>query len=148
MLPSEIRKKVLSQHREIEAMLDELHSGASELLQGRQTPERVKRAAGALRAILELHMAFEERHMAPAIQEADGFGPERVRQLEVEHKAQRAELDRLVDAIRGAAEPEAIADAVQGLIEMLKKDIEDEERHYVNEDLLRDSLIPKDTFGG
>lgn len=148
MLPSEVRKKVLSQHREIEAMLDELHSGAAELVDGRQTAERVKLAAGALRAILELHMAFEERHMAPAIEQADGFGPERVRQLEVEHRAQRAELDRLVDAIREAAEPDAIANAVSRLIDMLKKDIEEEERHYVNEDLLRDSLIPKDTFGG
>ncbi len=148
MLPSEIREKVLSQHREIEAMLEELRLGASELLQGLETADRVKRAATALRGILELHMAFEERYMAPAIREADGFGPERIRHLQDEHEEQRADLDRLVDAIRDAAKPQDIAAAVHKLVDILKKDIDEEERDYVNEDLLRDTLVPSDTFGG
>ena len=34
------------------------------------------------------------------------------------------------------------------LAEMLRNDIEEEEREYVNEGLLRDNIIPTDTFGG
>lgn len=148
MLPSEIRKKVLSQHREIEEMLKELSQGASELLQGTETADRVKRAAGALREILELHMTFEERYMVPAVHDADGFGPERTRHLHEEHAEQRAELDRLVGTIHNAAAPQAIADAVSHLAEELRKDIEHEERDYLGDDLLRDNVIPTDTFGG
>jgi 3-methyladenine DNA glycosylase Mpg len=93
-------------------------------------------------------MNFEEAHMAPAIEEADGFGPERVRHLHAEHAKQRQELDRLVDAIREAGSQDELASGVTKLANMLRVDIEQEEREYVTDKLLRDSLIPTDTFGG
>jgi hemerythrin-like domain-containing protein len=148
LMPSEVRLKVLSQHREIEQMLAELEAGVAALGQGHVDPGQVKRAAYALRGILELHMTFEEAYMVPAINDADGFGPERVRHLHVEHAEQRRELDRLVDAIRDAASTEDLSAGVARLADMLRKDIEEEERAYVNEKLLRDSVIPTDTFGG
>ena len=85
LMPSEVRRKVLSQHREIEQMLSELEAGVAQLGAGAVDAGQVKRAAYALRGILELHMNFEEAHMVPAIEEADGFGPERVRHLHAEH---------------------------------------------------------------
>ncbi|MDH3202204.1 MAG: hemerythrin domain-containing protein [Myxococcales bacterium] len=148
LMPSEIRQKVLTQHREIEQMLSELEVGARQLREGEQEADRVKRAAYALRGILELHMTFEETHMVPAISEADGFGPERARHLHAEHAEQRAHLDRLVHAILDARAPTEIEKGVADLAQMLRKDIEEEEKHYVNEKLLRDSLMPTDTFGG
>jgi hemerythrin-like domain-containing protein len=148
LMPSEVRRKVLSQHREIEQMLSELEVGVVQLAEGSVDAERVKRAAYALRGILDLHMRFEEAHMVPAINEADGFGPERVRHLHAEHAEQRRELDRLVDSIREANSPDDLAKSVIKLANMLRTDIEEEEREYVTEKLLRDSVIPTDTFGG
>ena len=148
LMPSEVRRKVLSQHREIEQMLAELETGVAQLADGEVGAEQVKRAAYGLRGILELHMNFEEEHMAPAISEADGFGPERVRHLHSEHADQRRELDRLVDQIREASSTQDLAASVSKLAQMLRDDIEDEERDYVNDKLLRDNLIPGDTFGG
>jgi iron-sulfur cluster repair protein YtfE (RIC family) len=148
LMPSEVRRKVLSQHREIEQMLSELEAGVTHLGDGTVDSGQVKRAAYALRGILELHMNFEEAHMVPAINEADGFGPERVRHLHQEHEQQRQELDRLVDLIREASSTEELRRNVVRLAQMLRQDIEDEERDYVNEKLLRDHIIPSDTFGG
>jgi hypothetical protein len=148
LMPSEVRRKVLSQHREIEQMLSELESGVAHLADGEVDADQVKRAAYALRGILELHMNFEETHMVPAINEADGFGPERVRHLHTEHAEQRRELDRLVDQIREASSELDLAGSVSKLADMLRADIEEEERDYVNDKLLRDNLIPSDTFGG
>ncbi len=148
LMPSEVRRKVLSQHREIEQMLSELESGVAHLADGEVDADQVKRAAYALRGILELHMNFEETHMVPAINEADGFGPERVRHLHTEHAEQRHELDRLVDQIREANSAVDLAGSVSKLAQMLRADIEEEERDYVNDKLLRDNLIPSDTFGG
>lgn len=148
LMPSEVRRKVLSQHREIEQILAELEAGVSHLADGSVDADQVKRAAYALRGILELHMNFEEAHMAPAIHEADGFGPERVRHLHAEHQEQRKELDRLVEGIREASSSDDLADRVSKLAAMLRQDIEEEERDYVNEKLLRDHIIPSDTFGG
>lgn len=148
LMPSEVRRKVLSQHREIEQMLSELETGVAHLGEGSVDAQQVKRAAYALRGILELHMNFEETYMVPAINDADGFGPERVRHLHAEHAEQRKELDRLVDAIREASSPDDLASGVAKLAEMLRIDIEEEEREYVTDKLLRDDIIPTDTFGG
>ncbi len=148
LMPSEVRRKVLSQHREIEQMLSELEAGVTHLGDGSVDASQVKRAAYALRGILELHMNFEEAHMAPAINDADGFGPERVRHLHEEHTEQRQELDRLVDQIREASSPADLKVSVVKLAMMLRKDIEEEERDYVNEKLLHDHIMPSDTFGG
>jgi iron-sulfur cluster repair protein YtfE (RIC family) len=148
LMPSEVRRKVLSQHREIEQMLSELEAGVAQLGEGSVDAEQVKRAAYALRGILELHMNFEEAYMVPAINEADGFGPERVRHLHAEHADQRKELDLLVDRIREASSPDDLVSGVTKLANMLRTDIEEEEREYVTDKLLRDSIIPTDTFGG
>jgi len=148
LMPSEVRRKVLSQHREIEQMLSELEAGVAQLGAGTVDAAQVKRAAYALRGILELHMTFEETHMVPAINEADGFGPERVRHLHAEHAQQRQELDRLVDGIREASSPDGLVSGVTKLANMLRIDIEEEEREYVNDKLLRDNIMPTDTFGG
>ena len=148
LMPSEVRRKVLSQHREIEQMLSELEAGVAKLGEGSVDAAQVKRAAYALRGILELHMSFEEAHMVPAIHDADGFGPQRVRHLHAEHADQRRELDRLVDAIREAGSPDTLVSTVTTLAQMLRADIEQEERDYVNEKLLSDNLIPSDPFGG
>ena len=148
LMPSEVRRKVLSQHREIEQMLSELEAGIEQLAQGEAEASQVKRAAYALRGILELHMNFEETHMVPAIEESDGFGPERARHLHAEHEEQRRELDKVVDQIREASSDVDLATSVSRLAAMLRNDIEEEERDYVNEKLLRDSIIPTDTFGG
>ncbi|MGD8606223.1 MAG: hemerythrin domain-containing protein [Myxococcales bacterium] len=148
LMPSEVRRKVLSQHREIEQMLSELESGVAKLGDGGVDANQVKRAAYALRGILELHMNFEELHMVPAITEADGFGPERARHLHTEHQEQRKQLDHLVDAIREASSVRDLAESVAKLAEMLRDDIEQEERDYVTDKLLRDNIMPTDTFGG
>lgn len=148
LMPSEIREKVLMQHREIEAMLGELETGVDLLQQGAEEAERVKHAAYALRGILELHMTFEETHLAPAISEADGFGPQRARHLHEEHRIQRGELDRLVEAILAAASPSEIQAGVERLGDMLRRDIQEEEENYLGEELLRDHIMPTDTFGG
>lgn len=147
LLPSEVRRKVLTQHREIERMLSELEVGAKRLRDGKEGAERVKRAAFALRGTLELHMEFEEAHMVPAITEAGGFGPERARHIHAEHAEQRKQLDRLVHSIRDAKSPAEIESGVSHLAGMLRKDIAEEEADYVNERLLRDDIIPTDTFG-
>ena len=148
LMPSEVRRKVLSQHREIEQMLSELEAGVRQLGEGTVEEGQVKRAAYALRGILELHMNFEETYMVPAIHEADGFGPQRVRHLHAEHAEQRQELDRLVEAIREAGSQDDLIAGVTTLASMLRKDIEQEERDYVTDKLLRDNVIPSDTFGG
>jgi len=148
LMPSEIRRKVLSQHREIEQMLSELETGIVKLRDGSVNAGQVKRAAYALRGILELHMNFEEAHMVPAINEADGFGPERARHLHADHADQRAEMDRLIESIREAESTAELAKNVTKLAKMLRIDIEEEEREYVNEKLLSDHLIPSDPFGG
>lgn len=148
LLPSEVREKVLAQHREIEEMLAGLESGVSDSGDADASMEQVKRCAYALRGILELHMKFEEEQLVPAVQEADGFGPERARHILSEHEEQRQALDEIVESILSAGSKDQLVDGVEKLAVMLRQDMRQEECSYVNSKLLRDSVIPTDTFGG
>ena len=149
LLPSEVRDKVLAQHREIEEMLAGLKSGLSEDQKSSETwVDKVKQCAYALRGVLELHMRFEEEQLVPAIREADGFGPERARHILSEHEEQRKLLDEIVDSIVAADCDEKLVEGVERLATMLRDDMQHEECNYVNAKLLRDSVIPTDTFGG
>jgi len=147
LTPSEVREKVLAQHREIEQMLTELEQGVAQLQHGVERAARVKRAAYAMRGILELHMTYEEKHLVPAISGADGFGPERALHILNEHQEQRRKLDDIVSSILAAVSPEEIAQGIEQLATALREDMQEEECNYVNALLLHDHLVPTDAFG-
>ena len=66
----------------------------------------------------------------------------------VEAHDQHLQLDLLVDSIREAESTDDLVESVARLARVLRDDIEQEEREYVTEKLLRDSVIPTDTFSG
>ena len=148
LMPSEVREHVLAQHREIEQILIELEAGATKLSAGHPEEENIKRAATALRGILDMHMAYEEQHLVPAVRETDGFGPARADHILQEHASQRKILDEMVQSISSADSSEQLVDGVRRLATALRDDIRDEECNYVNAHLLHDDLIPPDTFSG
>ena len=147
-LPSEVRQKVLAQHREIEALLAELSAGAKTMAQGEHAVAKVKRAANALFTVLELHMVFEEQNLLPEIESADGFGPERAKHMLDEHREQRAFFGSLRASIESSEDPDVIAARIDEFAAELRADIEQEEKDYLSPSLLKDDVVTSDYFGG
>lgn len=138
MYPSEIRKTVLDQHASLRVLLAEADQLAGRITERGATQE-LRQVLERLLGQFELHMAFEEGVVAPALQDADAWGPERVAQLRDEHARQRHLIEQARSSLFGRAED--VPGLVNALCSWMREDMEDEERTMLDPDLLRDDLV-------
>lgn len=143
LYPSEVRERVLADHGVLRHLIDRLEVLARRVLQGRSSvADELREQARVLDSKLREHMALEEEILVPALLEADGWGPERVARFHEEHRRQREIMDGVwlsePGDRRSLAEFALIA---RGFAEMLRDDMEEEERISLNERVLRDDPI-------
>jgi hypothetical protein len=142
--PSVVRHAVLAQHAVLRVMLDRALTVALGALKGEPGGGDLIECVRELRDRFRVHLAFEERWLAPLLEQADGWGPERVKALLEEHRRQRAELDTLIEGIAGGWDAQRLALATRSLVTDLLLDMEEEERGCLNEELLRDDVVNVD----
>lgn len=142
LFPATVRERVLEQHEALRDLLHQtLDATTRALLPDGPTRDEVSRLVQDLRARFRAHLAFEERHLAPVLAHVDLWGPERVRELRLEHDRQRAELETLVEGIGSGWDVERLALALRSMTTDLLLDMEEEERGCVSPDLLRDDVM-------
>ena len=150
MRPSQVRDRILSDHVTLRGILADLECLARDVLGGEY------RMAGALRfegeGLLEeltRHMSWEDRHLIPALQDADAWGEARVDRLHEEHAEQRALLSHALERLRDPSRPAAlVARNLLDLAAVIRQDMEDEERFALSERVLRDDVIVIDAETG
>jgi iron-sulfur cluster repair protein YtfE (RIC family) len=143
MDPSQVRERVLADHRALRHMLERVEVLARHVLQGKHTA--VEKLDGQVRTLDERmreHMALEERILVPALRQADAWGKERVERFHAEHERQRKILASLWrDSPDDAGHGMKLALLAWGLVRLLQEDMADEERVSLNADVLRDDPI-------
>ncbi|MGH0034964.1 MAG: hemerythrin domain-containing protein [Myxococcota bacterium] len=149
MLPSEVRAKILEDHRRIRRELDALEARAAAGEAGAVEPDALRTLGESFLELLETHMRWEDEHLASALRDADSWGAEREKRLVREHAEQRAEmkalLERLHDPERDA---EKLAADLQSLAQWLRRDMEGEEKETLDPKVLRDDVVTIDTSSG
>lgn len=94
-------------------------------------------------------MRWEDRHLAPALREADAWGEERAAKLDRDHREQRQVLSHCLAAVADESRPASVvARTLIDLVGMLREDIEDEERVLLDERVLRDDVVGIDVETG
>ena len=142
LMPSEVRRKVLSQHREIEQMLSELETGVDS--PGRRLGNRCRTGeTRGVRAPGDPGAAHELRGDAHGSGHSRGRrlrSRARSRHLHAEHADQRraARSSSSTRFERRAPPTDLTKSGREAIATMLRNDIEEEERDYVNEKLLHD----------
>lgn len=144
MRPSEIRRRVLDDHRMIRGMLDSIEILAWQVLRGEQWPEGSLRfESEALLNSLRDHMQFEDVHLKPALMKSGILGPAGARQLDKDHRFQRRLLEdglaKLQDDERSAM---TLARNLLDLLQLVRIDMRSEEAFQLREDVLCDSVAP------
>ena len=77
---------ILWQHRNIRTLLGEMRAVAEVALDGKApSPNAVASAIGAVRSIMEVHLAFEETVLLPILRDDPPLGPQRADRLLDEH---------------------------------------------------------------
>lgn len=143
MRPSEVRERVLADHRTLRRDLDRLEALARAGV-GRVcvSSDTLRVESERLLARLQLHMHWEERHLLPALREADAWGAERAERLVADHREQRELLDFVLLRLRDATRPaRVVVSDIQALIELLREDMREEEAELLDERVLRDDVV-------
>lgn len=142
MEPSQIRERILSEHRALGVRLDRLEALARGVERGRTPLDVLRDEVADLLVALREHMNVEDELLAPALLDADAWGDVRSAQLVEHHELQRAELDRLLQELRSPDQSRAAcAELVLGLIDDLRLDIRREEKELLDPSVLRDDII-------
>jgi iron-sulfur cluster repair protein YtfE (RIC family) len=149
MEPSEVRRRVLRDHQSLCQRVEQVESLAEEVIGGGQAPDGLCEATGELLRALTDHMSWEDRHLVPALRDADAWGPERVARFEAEHLQQRTQLAELLEGLEDRSQPpQALAHRVLEWLSDLHADMDEEESAFLDRDLLRDDVIGIDVESG
>lgn len=139
--PSEIRQRVLDEHRKIAVILDKIEGLAAQLRGGDADSEiLLRRAIFELHEVMRHHMAYEERTLLPVLRTSDSFGPAEVAEFIREHQVQRNMLEKVATDLAGTEDLSTLIGGVLELVRAIRDDIEHEGREFLNEDLFRGAI--------
>jgi hypothetical protein len=143
------RGAILAQHDRIRELLGRARAVAEAALDGQPpTADAVASAIGDIRAIMDVHLAFEEKSLLPILRDDPPLGPERADRLLDEHRRQRATLATLHTEACAFPELPMLAAKLAFLTEWLLADMGEEERCLLTPDVVRDDVIVVDQSSG
>lgn len=140
---------ILGQHQRIRDLLSHARDLADAALDGRApSSDAVASAIGDIRAILEVHLTFEEAVLLPLLRDDLPLGPQRADRLLEEHRHQRGVLADIHDEARAHPELPTLAAKLAFLTSWLLTDMAEEERSLLIPDVVRDDQIVIDQTCG
>ncbi len=147
-LPSEIRKRILDEHKVLRQMLGNIQRTAERVLAGDADSEAdLNEQARELYQTFLRHIELEDTILAPALKETDSFGPVRAKELEKEHQKQRHQFKTALASIEHEG-AENLAKSMELLVPYILKDMKHEEQELLSDSLLKDDPVNADLFAG
>lgn len=147
--PSEVRNRLRAEHERLRGLLSDLEACVGSALEGND--EAIQQLPDRARDVFHQfcdHVDLEDSILAPALREADGFGPVREKQLLHHHNQQRSEFHAALASLdERTMTTEELARKLQSIIEDLRNDMAHEDRDLLTAKLLHDDIISV-AFGG
>jgi hypothetical protein len=143
MLPSQVRRIVLDEHRWLREVLADAGELARRVEAGdHERSGHLRERAQRLRARFLRHLDFEEEQLVPVLRDADDWGEERAELLLREHTEQRERFAALLHALqRPCGDPRPLAREVRALVRDLLADMEHEEAELLSPRVLHDDPV-------
>lgn len=150
MQPSQVLDRVLHDHKRLRIAVSEIEVLAKRVIDGADDQlESLLERGQALAATLATHMGWEDRYLAPALEDADAWGPERAALLAEDHREQRVVLTQLIEGLANRSESAVVlATDLLKFAHGLMRDMDEEEAAFVNPSVLRDDVIGIDVEAG
>jgi uncharacterized lipoprotein YmbA len=138
VFPSMVRLQILEQHDELRALVKQ---ALAEAAASTGTAVDLERRTRELHGRFDQHLRFEEQALVPVLWAVDGWGPERVQDLRLEHARQRRELDAVIEGLESGWSDERLAQELTRLGDDLLRDMDEEEQGSIRADLLCDGVL-------
>ncbi len=156
-LPSRIRRRILSEHAELEKLLANVKASAERALTEDESGDSDDTTAGdelrthsreLYRSLLR-HMDLEDRVLVPALMEAPTQGKVKVQAETMvnKHKSQREQLQMAL-TFADSSDIEHLARSMLALVTAVREDMQDEEAELLSADALYDGLVAHDISPG
>jgi iron-sulfur cluster repair protein YtfE (RIC family) len=142
--PSVVRSTIVAQHFTLREKLSRVRTVATNALRGEPVGALLANVVRDLGEHFLTHLDFEETWLFPLLEHIDGWGPARVQELLESHRAQRAEIDTLIDRMRAGWKPQWLAVATRNLVTELLLDLEKEEHGWANHPAFRGDVATMD----
>ena len=141
MKPSQVRERILEDHRRLHARLRELEDTVDALKHDPSQLTTLAESACSLLEDLVTHTELEDIILAAALCEIDAWGPVRASILREHHDTQRRELRGLIETYGSVQRCEDVVRVTLDWIREVRSDMHHEEREVLTRTLLRDDLI-------
>ena len=138
--PAEVRRRVLEQHKTIRDRLVRLEDVAHQVFAERPSAAALRGEFERLLDLLGTHMRFEDSVLPGVLEASDAWGDVRVARFHDEHRRQREFIADLLETI-SRRDLDEVALLALGFAALLRRDMEIEERVFLDEDLLRDDPV-------
>jgi Hemerythrin HHE cation binding domain len=138
VFPTHVREQILEQHAGLRALLRGAtdHAKREGSRDGERNAVRLRAIVSELSERFRAHLAFESDALRPVFAVLDSWGPERIRELDIEHARQRQELDALRTKLESEENIHTLSAAVSRLADDLLKDMDAEEDGCLRASLL------------
>ena len=146
---SEVRSRILAEHRVLRRLLTQSDALAARVQQGNtDATAQLQAQCRELLRTLGRHLDLEDKLLAPALENTDAFGEERSKQMLAGHSLQREVLSAALKELDQADQnAHKVADDVRELIRDIRADMKSEEETLLHKDLLRDDIVSIDASG-
>ena len=149
MRPSEVRERIIEQHKDIREMLIDLERMCDRVIDGKgYLGAALAEYARALHTKLLEHLELEDSILVPALRDADAWGEVRADSLLEHHRTQREQLSAALLTTTDAPAGPDFAKQVLALIADLRDDMQHEEGDILSRDILRDDVVGVDVEAG
>lgn len=148
MTPSEIRRELLEQHREVRARMDDARGAITRWKGGSPARDAVQVALALLADAVRKHNRREEELLRDIIPTVDAWGPARAEIMVEEHAKEHAELHAALIEAGSAPDSEKASAILDALVTNLGEHMTREEKILLSEDVLHDDQLVRDYFGG
>ncbi len=143
------RRSILHQHERIRVLLAQASELAERALdQDVSPPDAVATMIGEIHTTFEIHLRFEEKVLLDILADDLPLGPPRATRLRDEHERQRATLKSLHVEAKAFPKLPTLAAKLAFLARWLLDDMEEEERTFLTEDVVRDDIVTIDQSCG
>lgn len=133
--PSEARKIILNEHADLSTQLDTIEASMAQ----KKFPE-LKTQLDKFAEAFKVHASHEEEILLPILREIDAWGEQRAINKQNEHIEQQKLIEQLSGFVLTLPENQ-LGTKIQEFIALFRKDIEEENKMFLDPNLLKDDPI-------
>jgi iron-sulfur cluster repair protein YtfE (RIC family) len=147
--PSEVRSRILRDHETLSERLAALQRAADEAADTNgEACARTREFACLLVEELADHLEVEEQLLVPLLRDMDAWGPLRADELRHHHEQQWRGLKRLRERVTSPLQARELAAHIALMVQVLRHELQQEARHLLTPEILRDDVLGIDVEDG